>query len=106
LLLILYKKVISPFAGKMLEISKEEEELATPILAIEDDEEEDLVEKVQQMRKKVEDQLGVGDNFNEDELKYEVILDKVRNMADEGPEDIASLLQSLLVEEADASLPK
>ncbi len=103
LLLILYKKVISPFAGKMLEISKEEEELASPILAIEDDEEEDLVEKVQQMRKKVEDQLGVGDNFNEDELKYEVILDKVRNMADEAPEDIASLLQALLVEEADGT---
>jgi len=106
LLLILYKKVISPFAGKMLEISKDEEELATPILAIDDDEEEDLVEKVQQMRKKVEDQLGVGENFNEDELKYEVILDKVRNMADEAPEDIASLLQALLVEEADANLPR
>jgi len=106
LLLILYKKVISPFAGKMLEISKDEEELATPILDIEDDEEEDLVEKVQQMRKKVEDQLGVGDNFNEDELKYEVILDKVRNMADESPEDIASLLQALLFEEADANLPR
>jgi flagellar M-ring protein FliF len=55
------------------------------------------------MRKKVEDQLGVGDNFNEDELKYEVILDKVRNMADEAPEDIASLLQALLVEEADGT---
>jgi len=106
LLLILYKKVISPFAGKMLEISKEEEDLATPILAIEDDEEEDLVEKVQQMRKKVEDQLGVGENFNEDELKYEVILDKVRTMADEAPEDIASLLQALLVEEADSNLPR
>jgi flagellar M-ring protein FliF len=105
LLLILYKKVISPFAGKMLEVSKDEEGLASPILAI-NDEEEDLVEKVQQMRKKVEDQLGVSENFNEDELKYEVILDKVRNMADEGPEDIASLLQSLLVEEADGNFPR
>ncbi len=106
LLLILYKKVISPFADRMLEISREEDSLTAPLLDIEDDEEEDLVEKVQQMRKKVEDQLGVGENFNEDELKYEVILDKVRTMADEAPEDIASLLQALLSEEADANLPR
>ncbi len=106
LLLILYKKVISPFADKMLEISREDEELETPVLDIEDDEEEDLVEKVQQMRKKVEDQLGVGDNFNEDELKYEVILEKVRNMAEDQPEEIASLLQALLSEEAEVIVQK
>ncbi len=106
LLFILYKKVIAPFAGKMLEVSKEEDDLKAPILSIDDDEEEDLVEKVQQMRKKVEDQLGVGENFNEDELKYEVVLDKVRNMAEDAPEDIASLLQALLSEEAEGSIPK
>ena len=101
LLLILYKKVIAPFADKMLEVSREEEELEAPILEVEDDEEEDLVEKVQAMRKKVEDQLGVGEGFNEDELKYEVILDKVRHMADDAPEEIASLLEALIVEDTD-----
>ncbi|MCW9026210.1 MAG: flagellar M-ring protein FliF, partial [Thiovulaceae bacterium] len=99
LLLILYKKVISPFAERMLEITKEEEELEKPNLDIEDDEEEDLVEKVQQMRKKVEDQLGVGENFNEDELKYDVLLEKVRAMAEDEPEATAALLQTLLTEE-------
>ncbi len=99
LLLVLYKKVISPFSMKMLEISKEDEELDRPVLDIEDDEEEDLVEKVQQMRKKVESQLGVGEGFNEDELKYDVLLDKVRTMAEDGPEEIAALFQSLLTEE-------
>ena len=106
LLLILYKKVIAPFADKMLEISREEDELTAPVLAVEDDEEEDLVEKVQQMRKKVEDQLGVGENFNEDELKHEVILEKVRTMADDAPEEVASLLEALLSEEAEANLPR
>ncbi len=101
LLLILYKKIISPFAQRMLEISKEEESLMKPILDIEDDEEEDLVEKVQAMRKKVEDQLGVSGSFNEDELKHDVILQKVKTMAEESPEDIASLLQALLAEEAE-----
>jgi len=99
LLFILYKKVISPFAERMLEVTKEEDELEKPHLDLDDDEEEDLVEKVQQMRKKVEDQLGVGDNFNEDELKYDVLLEKVRTMSEDEPEAIAALLQTLLTEE-------
>ncbi len=103
LLLILYKKVITPFAERMLEISKEDDDLSKPVLDIDDDEDEDLVQKVQDMRKKVEDQLGVGDGFNEDELKHEVLLEKVRIMAEETPEEIASLLQALLVEEAEGS---
>jgi flagellar M-ring protein FliF len=104
LLLVLYKKVISPFAGKMLEISREDEELEAPKLELEDDEGEDLIEKVQQMRKKVEEQLGMTSNFNEDELKHEVILEKVKTMAEDSPEEVASLLQALLSEEAE--IPK
>jgi flagellar M-ring protein FliF len=104
LLLILYKKVIAPFAGKMLEVSREDEELEAPKLELEDEEGEDLVEKVQQMRKKVEEQLGMTSNFNEDELKHEVILEKVKNMAEDAPEEVASLLQALLSEEAE--IPK
>jgi flagellar M-ring protein FliF len=59
-----------------------------------------LVEKVQQMRKKVEGQLGLGDGFNEDELKYDVLLEKVREIAEEHPEEIASLIQTLIDEES------
>jgi len=103
LLLILYKKVISPFAERMLEISKEEDDLAKPVLDIEDDAEEDLVEKVQAMRKKVESQLGVVEGFNEDELKHDVLLEKVKNMAEDAPEAIAALLQALLAEEAEVT---
>ena len=105
LLLIVYKKVISPFAQQMLEVSKEEDELEKPVLDVFDDDEEDLVEKVQKMRKKVEDQLGVGDNFNEDELKHDVILEKVRTIAEDAPEEIAALLQALLSEEIDTGVP-
>lgn len=103
LLLILYKKVIAPFSEKMLEVSKEEEDIEKPMLELADDEDDNLVEKVQEMRKKVEAQLGVGDGFNEDELKHDVLLEKVRLMAVDNPEDIASLLQALLSEEADVN---
>lgn len=103
LLFILYKKAIAPFAQRMLEISKEEDELGKPILSIENDEDEDLIEKVQSMRKKVEEQLGVGEAYSEDELKYEVLLEKIKAMADESPEAMALVLQALLTEEADTA---
>lgn len=98
LLLIVYKKVIAPFSARMLEVSKEEDDFEKPQLELEDDEDDDLVEKVQAMRKKVEDQLGVSDGLNEDELKYDVLLEKVKTMTEDNPEDIAGLLQALLTE--------
>jgi flagellar M-ring protein FliF len=100
ILFIAYKKIILPFAERMLEFSREEEEFEKPNLEIADDEDEDLAEKVQLMRKKVENQLGLGDNFNEDELKYDVLLEKVREIAEEHPEEIASLIQALIDEES------
>ncbi|OHE04000.1 MAG: flagellar M-ring protein FliF, partial [Sulfurimonas sp. RIFCSPLOWO2_12_FULL_34_6] len=96
LLVILYKKIISPFAEKMLEISKEEDELTKPHLDLVNDEDDYLVEKVQSMRRKVEEQLGAGDSFNEDELKYEVLLEKVKGMIEDSPEAIALVFQALL----------
>jgi flagellar M-ring protein FliF len=100
ILFIAYKRIIIPFAERMLEFSREEEEFEKPNLEIADDEDEDLAEKVQQMRKKVENQLGLGENFNEDELKYDVLLEKVREIAEDHPEEIASLIQALIDEES------
>ena len=99
ILFVLYKKVITPFAEKMLEVTKEEEDIEKPVLNLDEEEDEDLVEKVQQMRKKVEDQLGVSEGFNEDDLKYEVLLEKIRGMVEDNPEEVAGLLQALLSEE-------
>ncbi|MDF1875585.1 flagellar M-ring protein FliF [Sulfurimonas sp. SAG-AH-194-I05] len=103
LLLIVYKKVIVPFSAKMLEVSKEEEELEKPFLDLGDDEDDDLVEKVQAMRKKVEDQLGVTDGFNEDELKHDVLLEKIKTMAEDNAEEMSSLIEALLSEELEGS---
>lgn len=103
LLLIVYKKVISPFAERMLEISKEEDEYSGPVLDVGADDADDLAEKVQTMRKKVEEQLGVGEDFNEDELKYDVLIEKVRAMIEESPEAVALVLQALVSEELDST---
>ena len=100
ILFVAYKRIIIPFAERMLEFSRDEEEFEKPNLEFGEDEDEDLAEKVQQMRKKVENQLGLGDNFNEDELKYDVLLEKVREIAEDHPEEIASLIQALIDEES------
>ena len=99
ILFVAYKKVILPFADRMLEFSREEEELDRPMLDISEDESEDLIEKVNLMRKKVEGQLGIGDTFSEDDLKYDVVLEKIREITEERPEEIASLIQTLMNEE-------
>lgn len=98
ILFIAYKKVILPFADRMLEFSKEED-LDRPILDISGDEGEDLIEKVNVMRKKVEDQLGIGGAFSEDNLKYDVVLEKIREIVEERSEEVGSLIQTLLNEE-------
>lgn len=99
-LFIFYKKVVAPFAQRMLEVSTEEEE-GRPILQLDEEEEESLSEKFAEMRKKVEGQLGIGEELNEDGLKYEILLDKIRGMAEEKPEELAALLQALIRDEGD-----
>lgn len=106
ILFILYKKVITPFAKEMLEISKEEEVVKKPILDFAEEDDTDLADKVQKMRKKVEEQLGVGENFNEDGLKYDVLLEKLRTITEDHPQDIAALIQNLLSEEITAHTQK
>lgn len=99
ILFIAYRKVILPFADRMLEFSREEEEFDRPVLDISEDESEDLIEKVNLMRKKVEGQLGIGGSFSEDDLKYDVVLEKIREITEERPDEVASLIQTLLNEE-------
>lgn len=98
-LYVFYKKVIVPFTNHMLEsVVEEEEELEE--LEIDDEEDaEDTLEKFHKVRKKVEEQLGVGDDFNEEDLRYDVLLEKMRSIANEKSEEFASIIQSLIQNE-------
>ncbi|MDY3133440.1 MAG: flagellar basal-body MS-ring/collar protein FliF, partial [Campylobacter lanienae] len=95
ILYIFYKKVITPFLTKMLEESKDELEPVPEETNIQE-EAEDTLEKFKAARKRVEDELGIGDNFDENELKYEVMLEKLKLIAGEKSEEIATLLQTML----------
>jgi flagellar M-ring protein FliF len=98
ILFIFYKKVIVPFSQKMLEVKPEdEEEKKEEVIEIE--EEENTYDKIRELKEKVEAQLGISSRINEDELKYEVLLERITKMTEEKPEEIARLLESLLKEE-------
>lgn len=100
LLFIFYKKVIAPFTQKMLEDVAAAEEEEKRELGIIDDA-EDTLEKLQAARKKVEEQLGFGDGVNEDALQYDILLEKLRALVNEKSEEVASLLQTLVENDAE-----
>ena len=60
-----------------------------------------LVQRVQ----RVEQQLGISGPLNEESLKYEVLLEKIKAAAEENPEEIANLLENLVVDESIAQNP-
>jgi flagellar M-ring protein FliF len=99
LLLIFYKKIISPFAQRMMEIPVEEEEMEQKRIEFEEEELEDDSDRLTEMRKRVEQQLGLGNAADEEKLKYDVLLERLRETCDEKPQDVATLVGSLVVDE-------
>ena len=106
LLYIFYKKVIVPFMQKMLEETKEEEEQAQDDLEDIEMDAEDTLEKFKAARKKVEEQLGLSGEFNEDELKYDVLLEKMKIVVTERSEEISNLLQDMVKNDSDFNMRK
>ena len=105
LLFVFYKKVIVPFSQKMLEETFEDHEESIQKQVLEDEESaEDTLDKFREMKKKVEEQLGIEGEFNEEEVKYDVLLDKLRELVDNKSEDVANIIESLFKSERDMSL--
>ena len=103
-LFIFYKKIIVPFSEKMLELKPEDEDdLIKREIDFEEEEVEDTYDKLKDLKAKVEQQLGINNEINQDELKYEVLLERLKNMAEEKPEEVASVLTSLLSENNEVS---
>ena len=100
LLFVFYKKVIVPFMEKMLENIKEEEPDIEPDI-VDLDDSEDALEKFKAAKKKVEEQLGLGEDFNEDELRYDVLLEKMKLTIQERSEEISVLLQDMVKNDSD-----
>lgn len=104
ILFVFYNKVIVPFGKKMLEIKTEEEEDNLPQLESLQSEQDDTLDKYNDMKKKVEKQLGISDGFSENDIKFEILQEKLRAMIEEKPEDAAILLKSLIKDEMDLDM--
>lgn len=100
IIFIFYKKIVAPFVERMLEVQEEEDDDIESLMQIDDDEEDD-VNKFSELRKRVEDQLGLGSGLDEDNIKYEVLLEKMRNVIMERPQEIGALFQTLIRDELD-----
>jgi flagellar M-ring protein FliF len=98
-LFIFYKKIIHPFADKMLELKTEEEEEIASHIAFEEEEYEDELERLNEMRKKVEQQLGFSGEADEESLRYDVLLERLRDLAEDKTEDVANIITQLMAEE-------
>lgn len=98
ILFVFYKKVIAPFMERMLEVQEDDEDELESLIRLEDDD-EDMNNKLNEMRKRVEDQLGLSSGLNEEELKYEILLEKLKAILQDKPDDVASVFQALVHDE-------
>lgn len=83
----------------MLEVQEEEEDDIESFMQLDDDEED--INKFSELRKRVEDQLGFGSGLDEDNIKYEVLLERMRGVISERPQEIGALFQTLIKDELD-----
>lgn len=102
LMFVFYKKVISPFVKKMLEDKVFTPEELEEIKREENyEDEEDAIEKYQQAKRRVEEQLGIDAGFSEDELQYDILLEKLKTISTEKSDEVAMLFKSLLKNDAE-----
>ena len=95
-LFVLYKKVIVPFMDKMLkDLTPDDDSLLQDSMNV-DDEAEDTLERFKAAKKRAEDELGISKDFNEEDLKYDVLLEKMKAIVSEKSEEVASLLQGMI----------
>ena len=95
-LFVLYKKVIVPFMDKMLkDLTPDDDSLLQDSMNV-DDEAEDTLERFKAARKRAEDELGISQDFNEEDLKYDVLLEKMKAIVSEKSEEVANLLQGMV----------
>ena len=99
ILFVFYKKVIVPFSEKMLEVKLEEEQPVKKEVEISEEEIESTYDKIKELKEKVEQQLGISGEINEEELKYEVLLERVTKIVEENTEQVAKVLENLIKEE-------
>jgi len=100
ILFIFYRQVIRPFAIRMLEEVKEDNEPVDLGFDIDEVLEEDLSEKYSAMKKNVEMSLGLNDGMSEDNLKYDILVEQVTKYIEDNTDEVSKLIQLLISSES------
>jgi flagellar M-ring protein FliF len=97
ILFIFYKNFIAPFGEKMLqsyeEDIEEEDNIEGEVITEEDN---SSLEQYNEMKKKIENELGIGATLDQEEIRHEVLLEKIRKDIENSPEEIAKIIKSML----------
>lgn len=96
LLIIFYKKIITPFGERMLQDYNTDEELIDEIEVEEDHADTDAMKEYNDAKKKAEEELGIKSGMDKEEVKHEVLLQKIRSEIEQNPEEAAKLLKSIV----------
>lgn len=99
LLLIFYKKIIAPFGEKMLQDHNVEEEFIEEIVIEESKEDGDTLKEYNEAKKKAEEELGISGPVDKEEIKHEVLLEKIRTEIESNPEEAAKLIKNMIENE-------
>jgi len=104
LLFVFYKKIIKPFSEKMIkdyELTDEDEEPFELHDVEEELENNEALEKYNQAKKKIEAELGINNEMDEQTLKHTIMLEKMQMDINNNPEELAKLIQTILKSEKD-----
>jgi len=104
LLFVFYKKIIKPFSEKMIQDFESVEESDEPF-ELHDIEEEkennEALEKYNQAKEKIEAELGINNEMDEQTLKHTILLERMQIDINNNPEELAKLIQTILKNEKD-----
>jgi flagellar M-ring protein FliF len=98
LLLVFYRQIIKPFSEKMIQdFEQEEEDEKTDITQeSEEFENDEALEKYNAAKKKIEAELGIDDEMDEQTIKHTIMLERMQTDINNNPEELAKLIQTIL----------
>ena len=97
ILYIFYKTVLTPFIDRMLALPADALDAKQSIIKLgEIEEEEEDIDKSEDLRKKILAQLSGEGVKGEEQIRYELILDKLRDSFQDNPANVATFLGTLI----------
>ncbi len=98
LLFVFYKQIIKPFSEKMIQDFEqvEDEERIDIEQEAEELENDEALEKYNAAKKKIEAELGIDNEMDEQTMKHTIMLERMQADINNSPEELAKLIQTIM----------